>query len=368
MIKLTAKINLLNGSNLDGIETSSNLSKNNISSEIGAVLGARKRDINVCIIGLSKFGDGSVLAEHVDYFISDQVADDKGRFDEDITLTINGRGVSNITFEFGTATNSHPTSIRVDGVEYKDDDPIFTISNLDSTKDSHTFVFRYWNTPNSPMIITGIYSGINIDIDYRVLRGIDLPYVDRADNDKPSYGIISNSGRLVFIDSNGEIRDYAEQGLLKKGLKVQVYLRDTLSGIETQVGDLYTNDWDYDTANREVSVELKDDLEELQEINHSGLSLVVATISNKNEYNGNSGRELYEALYEATPLSYKFKKYENLDANTQWVLSNALIHKYYLNSGSLWAQWNKLAELVGAQIYKEYDGKTDFKVVDKWQS
>ena len=80
MITLTAKISLITSDNGTLSEVSTNLSSNNISSNLGAVMGVKREVLNPFIIGKSVIGDGSRIYSKLDYFMGDQVANAYGYF------------------------------------------------------------------------------------------------------------------------------------------------------------------------------------------------------------------------------------------------------------------------------------------------
>ena len=362
MITLTARIDLISGNNgtLSGI--TSNLSGNNISSEIGAILGFEKQGSNPFIIGASKLGDGSTFSDKVDYFIGSQLSDSDGKFQTPYEIKFKSKsGINAITIVFDTQNNRFPKSINVDGINYYDDDPIFTIANqtkvlLLETETEHSIIINDWNAPNYPLVIQGIYIDISIDINYRNLISLNRSIAYRGDTKLPSYGIISNTGNLEFNDLNGEIKDYAEQMLLTSDLKVVINLNNTLSKTHEQVGIFETRDWDYDNDNRSVSVSLKDDLEEWQDIQVQGFSYdprnPKAILTQKSMAN------LYVWLQDKTPTKYQMLSFEQLDEKTQNILQNTIIDYPLLENGTLWEQWQKICEVCGLYIYKNNEGKT----------
>lgn len=374
MITLTAKINLLQGNRRSSLGGSTEIPKNKISSDISNVIGSKHKTKNPFIFGASKFGEGATFESSVDYFIGAELSDESGKFPNDYVIQISGGGVEQFSIAFDTTNNRHPKEIVVDGNKYIDDDSIFLISGLDASKETHTIKIVDWNEPKYPLVISGIYVGIMIDIDYRALKNLEVKHTDRANNEQPSYGIISNSGTMTFIDSNGEIRDYAEQKLLVADLKVGVYLKDTINNTQNQVANFETSDWNYDTYNKEVQVQFKDNLEDLQAINlvyiddkgvsHNGIPL--ARDENGIIIETKTAENLYTDLYNSTSQSFEkhtFVPFEQLDGNTKQILSGTKIKYYYMESDTLWNAWNKLCELVQAHIYQNFEGKTIFKVV-----
>lgn len=362
MITLTAKINLISDDNGSLNSVSSELLGNNISSDWQSIKDVKSHGSNPFIIGASKLGDGSTFSDKVDYFIGSQLSDDNGEFQPPCEITVNGYNIKSLTIAFDTVNNRHPNTIKIDNVEYADDDAIFTISNLPSAN-THTITIDNWNAPKYPLVITGIYVEISIDIDYRNLISLNRSITYRADNKLPSYGIISNTGNLEFNDLNGEIRDYAEQMLLTSDLKVKITLNNTLANTHEQVGIFETETWDYDNDNRSVSVSLKDDLEEWQDIQVKGFNFdprnpfkTIIDGKMSNVYRWLQGRD--ENGKPRTPQKYEMLPFEQLDTKTKEILERTTIEYPLLENGTLWQQWQKLCEVCGLYIYKNNEGKT----------
>lgn len=356
MITLTARIDLISGNNgtLSGV--TSEISKNNISSDIGAIIGSKSQGSNPFIIGASKLGDGSTFSDKVDYFIGSVPSKENP-----CILTISGTDITSFTIEFDKVNNRHPNTIMIGNMEYADDDAIFTVKV--PSANSHTITIDNWNSPLYPLVIMGIYVEISIDIDYRNLISLNRSITYRGDNKLPSYGIISNTGNLEFNDLNGEIRDYAEQMLLTSDLKVEITLNNTLADTHEQVGIFETRDWDYDNDNRSVSVSLKDDLEEWQDIQVQGFDYdprkpfkIISDGKMSNIYRWLQGQD--ENGNYRTPEKYQMLSFEQLDEKTQNILENTTIDYPFLENATLWEQWQKLCEVCGLYIYKNNEGKT----------
>ena len=260
------------------------------------------------------------------------------------------KNISSLAIKFDDENNRHPKTIKVGGVEYSDDDPIFTIANLPQSA-SHTIYIDNWNAPLYPLVITGIYAEVSIKINRRNLISINRSIFDRSDLKLPSWGIISNTGNIEFNDTDGEIREYAEELLLESGLKCEIKLNNTLvDGASETIGLFETNEWDYDNDNRVVSVSLKDDLEEWQEINVDEISYDPRKTESK------PFRWFYEYLWNITKQNYNMLSFDELDSDTQSVLNKTYIQYPLLESGSLWEQWSKLCEVCQLHIYKDNNG------------
>ena len=372
MITLTAKINLLSGENSKLQLGSDNLSGNNISSNLIGIVGVKKNGRNPFIIGASKLGDGSTFSDGVGYFIGDKLSDENGKFLTPYEFTIESSvPLTSLSFDFDKINKRHPNSIRLISPNEKefyeqDDDPLFTVVGLDSAN-KYTIQIDNWNSPKYPIVITGIYVNVSIKIDRNNLISISRSIFDRSDLKLPSFGIISNTGNIEFNDLDGEIRDYAEELLLESGLKCEINLNNTLvDGASEKIGLFETDEWDYDNDNRVVSVSLKDDLEEWQDINVEGISYDPRKPESK------PFKWLYEHLWKLTSNrssyvnengetisgtgNYNMLSFVDLDEDTQAVLNNTYIQYPLLESGSLWQQWTKLCQACQLHIYKNNDG------------
>ena len=190
-----------------------------------------------------------------------------------------------------------------------------------------------------------------IEIDRRNMISVESSIFDRSDLKLPSFGIISNVGRIEFNDTDKRFLGFAERLLLQSGLKCEIMLNNTLvEGASEMVGDFETDQWDYDNDNLVASVSLKDDLEEWQEINVDEISYDPRKLESK------PFKWLYEHLWFITKINYPIKSFEQLDSETQEVLQNTYIQYPLLESGSLWQQWTKLCEVCQLHIYKDSDG------------
>lgn len=348
MITLTAKIEILAGSG----STVSNITPpegNNISS-VDYIKEKKQNVTKPFILGTSKLDGQRKFSSGEKYFISKETSNENGTFANSLAITIGtwvGFGVLNIAFD--TVNNIYPTKIKVGNTEYQNDNSIFTFNANGAT--SVKVYFNNLNVGNNPLIITGIYTGLSIDINNRNLKSMSVEIFDRSDLKFPSFGIISNKGEIEFTDNDGTVLNYAEQNLLKEGANCLVYLNNTLvANSSTKIADFETAEWNYDNDNRIVNVSLKDELEEWQDIE-------VAEIS----YNPKNAEEkpfswLYEHLWGITSKNYSMWKLEDLDENTQNILKNTYIKYPLLKKGNLWQQWTKLCEVCGLHIYKTRNG------------
>lgn len=190
-----------------------------------------------------------------------------------------------------------------------------------------------------------------IVINQRNLISLESSIFDRSDIKLPSWGIISNGGRLEFNDPFGDVKNLASQNLLNSNQKVSIYINETLSQKNEQIGDFFTSTWGYDANNKTVSVEIADDLIEWQNINLEEINYI--DVSKVRYY---TAREVFDKLNGLTPIRSRI--IYPMDDITQRVLQNTHIRSYIIYSGTLWAAWSKLCELCQLQIFKNKQGRT----------
>lgn len=372
MIKLTARIQLFgDGSNsLKYVSITPNDTNNIGKSKQGSlgnlsnVANTRIRSGNAFIIGSSKIGDGSTFSNSVDYFIGKTLSNENGEFihsDSTSGYSLYIEPIStigNVTIVFDDIGGGYPLSIvHSNNTVYVNDDAIVTLK----VKEGDDGVkINSWNKPNAPLIIRGIYTDVSIDLDYNNLISMSGSIFERSDYKLPNFGIISNSGNIEFNDIDGEILDYAEEGWLTGGLETKIQLVNTLKKdgdgnyVKNNVGTYYTATWNYDTDNRTVSVSIKDDLEEWQDITVEGFNY---DPRNPNKVLTNKTMlELYDWLWKKTPSKYKMQSVSELDQDTRDKLAKTYIEYPLLKSGNLWQQWSKFCQANQTHIYKNFDG------------
>ena len=370
MIRMTAEIELLQGSgdiNTESITISP--SGNNISADVADVVGFRKSGSNPFLIGISRLDSGAAYSGGEGYFIGSQASDAEGNFATSYTLTfsIDNLDTSNINFSilFDTYNNAYPNTIQ--GSVYADGAKVGDLHIVHSqtlcafiyngTISGSNIEFRItisdWSMPNYPLRIQGIYTGIKLYVDRRNMLSLSAPIKDRSDNEQPSYGIISNSGSLSLIDGTGEIKEYARMKLLKPDLDVQLTLEDTLTRKKQSIGKFKTYSWSYNNKNFEVDIELKDDLEKLQNSILTGI-LASGTI------NRQKLKYVYDYLVNQIKEKYPSMVFKALDKKTNTLLESIECKYTYLSQDNCWNEFNKLASITGCHLYKNEQNEIVF--------
>ena len=281
-----------------------------------------------------------------------------------IKIEINSNYATNdIQFQFD-ATNYAPSAI-IDGTRYEltkntgSNTTIVYYSARVTASTSHTIIFEDWSAPYSPFVIRGIVANISAldgEISRRSIISFNRDIFDRDNAERLSYGVISCGGSLQFNDYDGIYKSLAENAALDSNIKFSAQLVNTLTKKRQYITYMKCANWNYDNQNRSVSVTLKDDLEEWQDIQVEGFGYdprnPSKVLANK------SMADLYKWLHNKTPSKYCMLSYDELDGITKVILSSTTIPYPLLESGNLWAQWNKLCVACALHIYKNSRGDT----------
>lgn len=220
------------------------------------------------------------------------------------------------------------------------------------------------NAKNTPLTVSGIYFNVDDEI-YTINRkniiSIESSIMDRSDLKTPSFGVISNNGFVEVTDYDGKLLTQINNGILSSGNKIEIFLRNTLVENAIQkIGEFETESFDYDNDNRSVRINVKDDLEEWQEINVDGVIFDPRDLTSKPfsffynylwkiTSNRNYNSEIGSGNYNMLALG-------ELDEKTKNILKNTYTQYPILNSGNLWQQWTKLCQACQLHIYKNSDG------------
>lgn len=365
MIRMTAEIEILHSEwTITSASISPDPNGTNVSAPLENVISMQKIGSNPFIFGASKLNNGEVFSSEEDYYIGKQLSNSEtGAFTTPYVLTMYMAGVVvlkpiNFRIIFDTYYNAYPKNITVNIYVASSDTPTETKTFVNT---SPYFVFNGeknvslisrvevtmsdWSMPGYPLRIQGIYTGLSIYGDRRNLLSISAPIKDRSDNEQPSYGIISNAGTLSLVDGTREIKEYARLGLLTQDLDVQLWLEDTQSKKKQSLGKFKTDKWSYDNINFEVTVEFKDSLEQLQNIQIEKLPLSGAR------------RNLYDLYLWITNLineSVTNKFNFIIDDKAQITLQKINSFTFYLESDTAWNQLTKILDLTGGHIYENY--------------
>lgn len=374
MIRMTAEIELLEGSG--EIQTNSisiTPDGNNISADIAEVVSVRRAGSDPFLFGVSTLGSGATFSSEENYFIGSEMSDENGAFATPYVLTFSilcqqeaGTTISpNFSIVFDTVHNAYPSSVTVawdSGTSQGSSttalvSPYFVFNTDEeitlgqNRTIGFTVTMSDWSVPKYPLRIQGIDTGLYLYFDRRNLVSLSAPIKDRSDNEQPSYGLISNEGEMTVIDSTLEIKEYARMKLLTPDLDVQIWLEDTLTKKKQSIGKFKTYRWSYNNQNFEVTIQLKDGLEQLQNITLTGFNLSNTQMTFLDVYN-----------YIKTEIKNKIPEYSfpDLEDSTNNVLNNIICPTPYLLSDNAWAELEKICKLTNGHIHESYENEIIF--------
>ena len=350
MITISAQIDWLKDAEI--LNAFSNIRGNNISSYSLPYRSSAQPIKKPFIFGSSSLGENATFEKRLNYFMGRELSDENGFFSTPYEISVvSSAPLEFLSVSFDTRYGTFPESVKVTYntntiIEYICENSVLDIKLPQNEGSKVTLTIAEWNTPFSPFIISGMSVGVNINVDKRNLISFDRDVVDRADVNFPSFGIISNKGNIKFKDIEGKVKDYIASRVVAEGMRVQVYLNNTLSKTQEKIGEFSTNEWSYDELSQSVTVPLTDGLERWQNIQVGKYPLRV------NE----TALDIYDWLTTCTPDIEA-----GLDEETYKFLANYFIKYNHLEGGTLWNQWNKLCEACGLHIYKNSNG--DYEVV-----
>jgi hypothetical protein len=196
---------------------------------------------------------------------------------------------------------------------------------------------------------------------YSVDRGnivsLDVGISDRSDNSAPSFGIISNTGRIDFIDNKSvSILQYAKSNLLKSNFEVKCFLKNSQIKINDEpksetVATMLTSSWSYDTEDKVVSVSIKDFLEEWQEIEVAGTTPEIEA-----DFSGNALSLYKDLIFLATPDKYR-SLFQDLDSHTEEHLASIQDNIGAIEPSTLWGVWERFCIATQTHLVVGSEGK-----------
>jgi hypothetical protein len=191
-------------------------------------------------------------------------------------------------------------------------------------------------------------NGGTIEITPQNALSMERSIFDRADTTMPSWGIISNGGKVKFIDTDGTIRQLIEAKRLVKGIKVDLFLSDTVNVTSANIGDFYAKTWDYDNNNFNVSVDVGDELQNMQEVQAEPY---VYDLTQEKYFI--TAKDLYDFIQADTVAKgFNMATSAELDSNTIAHLSAITIPIPYFEQANLWNVWQNFCEAFQTHIFK----------------
>lgn len=197
----------------------------------------------------------------------------------------------------------------------------------------------------------------NLEIKKNNSISIDFEKLSRQNDYLPSWGIVSNSGRISFRDNGKKILGYINSRIIKRGKKVKIFLKNTISKKERQVGHFYVSDFNYDEYSLSAQMDLTDGLLEWQE------QQIDPLVFDVHSGTANSFKSIYKYLYGQIPSSSKvrMKSFDELDNETKAFLGKNFVKFPFIDTCSLWSAFDSFAKATQTYIFVGKDGVVDCK-------
>ena len=196
--------------------------------------------------------------------------------------------------------------------------------------------------------------GTEIALDKRNLMNMDSEMNDRADIVLPSWGLISNGGRVNFVDYDGSIKGLAQSLKLTSKTKINIFLTNTLTGATMPVGEYFAQNWQYDNNNGNVSVSVTDGLQKMQDIAITPLEYDLS----QEDYSM-TATELYNYLCNQV-IANGFDMVQTYEADfdnaTLNHLNKIIVKLPYITATNLWRALNDFAVAFQLHIYTDRKG------------
>lgn len=186
-----------------------------------------------------------------------------------------------------------------------------------------------------------------IEVNNKNMVSLERTISDREDFKLPSWGIISNSGKISFYDPHETILNLVRQDKINEQTKVEFFINNTLTKNIEKIGTYYIFNIEYDNDQKLVKADVKDGMEELQDIKIPQIEV-------------HSLKNFYEILYEIIFYS-NVTTDAIIDINTKELLELPKGTFFYYDGNNAWNLLNDFALSSMLHIYKNENGKTIIK-------
>lgn len=353
MITLNAKIELKFSSESILNDLTCNLQGNNISANIGEILGyGLKENKPIFLLGMPNISVNNRLYNEIDFFVGEQLTDENGLFANEYILTLTGENITAFAIMFDTINDCYPNKIYINDIEYDNDNVFFCVSNLEPSSQC-TIKIKGLNKPSMPLRILGLMDGFTIVVNGANMIKSSLKHSKNNDNSTPEFGLVYDTSSIEINDSNKMIYQLLKNDLIQEKTEIQFYIENTISNVYEVIGRVYTNDWDYDNLNFKVKINMDSQTKFLQDVT----------------FNRNINKDINFFDYLS---SLKEKTKTIVDENLVNNFENSQIIDDYLmsinaeiideSSDTLWGKWRDFCYATGLNFYS--NEINTFKLVD----
>lgn len=209
-------------------------------------------------------------------------------------------------------------------------------------------------------------SSITEILDKSVTENINSEIRTKFNQNTPSFGISAGTGVITFKDKDRKFIEYSSLGLLTTNAKIKIYIKNLESGKEELVGVWCSKDWQCDIDNKTITVSLRDDIEDMQNIQESSTSSIIPVKNNSMSamklfyylYGGEYNGETFNGI---TPKNFEFADFDN---DVESLLEGITIQKPYMEAGTLWTFYENLCQASLLYMHKDSEGKIRFDIIE----
>lgn len=283
------------------------------------------------VFGASKFGEGQKFISSYNGFASRECSDNNGVFLNPVSLTISGAAIENLKIKFSESLGQYATELIIDGKTYINESLVFVTSGLSG--DIHTVQIAKWSEPKFNARIDSIGMGYTAEYTNRQIIALLSGNYSTADEEAPSYGLISQYGDMQIKDINNQLKNLAGQQLLNSNSQIRIYFNGE------QQGNLMSDEWRYNI--NEASVDFKDDMLGWQNMDFKGKTLVFNT-------------NLFSVIKEIeTIYNIKFILREGVQSQA----TNTVLAYLYIEACTLWEAMDKICKAGQFRLWQDKDGR-----------
>ena len=311
---------------------------NNISAPANSIINKNLNKQNVFLLGVDKFSDMKTYSPNVvDYYISDIISEEDNIFPAQLSFSLTvDSSAKFIIMYFDTVNGEYPPVLFWDDVMYKLDSPSVCLPLNNET--DHILTTREWNKPNRPFVVRGVQTFFNIEAEE--LISIDFSGQSRSDISKPSWGIISNTGQIDFLDYLGVVAQLSKHNFLS-GSFINIYLQTPNK--KEQIGGFFVDNAMRNEQNQKVQLFFSDVLKSWEEI----------TVG---EYFYPYTKNIISIKDVITEIVSKADVELELPYKTRQYLNTFFVPFPKIEAGSVWAQVSKICEATACYVYCNHKG------------
>lgn len=237
-----------------------------------------------------------------------------------------GEGMPLITIYFDPRCGEYATEYRLGSDSSttirRNNSYILIVEDLG---DSDSIIITKWNKANSVAKITSIRYGFVGQYDPLELKSVDLDDNSVSSMNSPSFGIMSQTGRIEIYNLLQQFNILDNAGLLNDNITVVVKAFDVATQTPTDyvVATRLVNEWKFDENKPIVELTVKDRLDPIQQINLTGYSLAQRT-----------GLQIFEDIFSqlswAEGVDYRYATVsDGAVINTRAALSRYIFPNHY---------------------------------------